>query len=71
MDLTSERLFDVFDSLGYHVALFDRDWRDRATDRQTVAMTAVTSEARGAVASVLHLKPGRYELRVAAAPAPR
>ncbi len=52
--------------VAYRATAFDRDWHDRATDRQTVAMRAKVDDARGTVASVLHLEPGRYELRVAA-----
>jgi len=45
MDLTSERLFDVFDSLGYHVALFDRDWRCAYMNRAAARAMGGTPES--------------------------
>ncbi len=51
-------------------AAFDKDWRERASDRRTVAISprgGVTSQNTTAeLTSTLHLRPGRYELRIAA-----
>jgi hypothetical protein len=51
-------------------AAFDTDWRERASDRRTVAISprgGVTSQNTTAeLTSTLHLRPGRYELRIAA-----
>ena len=45
MDLTSERLLDVFDSLDYHVALYDRDWRCTYVNRKAARAMGRTPEA--------------------------
>jgi PAS domain S-box-containing protein len=40
-----ERLLDVFDSLGYHVALYDRDWRCTYVNRAAARAMGRTPEA--------------------------
>lgn len=51
-------------------AVFDKDWRERASDRRTVAVSprsgATSQNTTAELSSTLHLRPGRYELRIAA-----
>ena len=45
MDAAPERLLDVFDSLGYHVAIYDRDWRCSYANREAARAMGRTPEA--------------------------
>jgi PAS domain S-box-containing protein len=45
MSSDRERLLDVFDSLGYHVALYDRDWRCTCVNRAAARAMGRTPEA--------------------------
>lgn len=47
-------------------AAFDVDWRSRGVDTQRVAMLGRPPQIIGDVHAALSLKPGRYEVRVAA-----
>ena len=45
MSAAPARLLDVFDSLGYHVALYDRDWRCTHVNRAAARAMGLTPEA--------------------------
>jgi VWFA-related protein len=47
-------------------SVFDKEWKERGRDSQVVAMSSRASDAAGTVTAALPLKPGHYELRLAA-----
>jgi VWFA-related protein len=47
-------------------SVFDKEWKERGRDSQVVAMSSRAIDAAGVVTAALPIKPGRYELRLAA-----
>lgn len=47
-------------------SLFDKEWKERGRDSQVVAMSSRAIDAAGVVTAALPIKPGHYELRLAA-----
>jgi VWFA-related protein len=47
-------------------SLFDKEWKERGRDSQIVTMSSRAVDAAGVVTAALPIKPGRYELRLAA-----
>jgi hypothetical protein len=47
-------------------SVFDKEWKEKGRDSQVVAMSSRAIDAAGIVTAALPIKPGRYELRLAA-----
>jgi VWFA-related protein len=47
-------------------SVFDKEWKERGRDLQVVTMSSPANGAGGIVTAALPIKPGRYELRLAA-----